>query len=112
MSFRPVAAKNVVLRIVGVMTVAGTAIVTVSVTNESFIRAQSPKTAAKPAVPPKVRLPYESAGIDGIVRTLISAFHQADIVALGEAHQRKLDSDLRIALVRHPDFAKRCGPSW
>lgn len=31
----------------------------------------------------------------------------ADIVALGEAHGRKLDSDLRIAVVRHPDFAKK-----
>jgi Haem-binding uptake, Tiki superfamily, ChaN len=54
-----------------------------------------------------VRLPDESAGIDGIARTLISAFDQADIVALGEAHGRRLDSDLRIAVVRHPDFAKK-----
>ncbi len=107
MSFRSVAAKNVVLRIVGVMTVAGAAIVTVSVTNESFIRAQPPKTAAKPAAPPKVRLPDESEGMDGIARTLISAFDQADIVALGEYHQRRVDSDVRIALVRHPDFAKK-----
>ena len=53
------------------------------------------------------RLPDESTGIDGIARTLISVFDQADIVALGEAHQRKLDSDLRIALVRHPDFARK-----
>ena len=52
-------------------------------------------------------LPDEAAGIDGIVRALISAFDQADIVALGEAHDRKADSDLRIALVRHPDFAKK-----
>src|SRR5258708_27252875 len=29
------------------------------------------------------------------------------MVALGEAHQRKLDSDLRIAVVRSPDFAKK-----
>jgi len=58
--------------------------------------------------PPKVRLPDEVAGLDGIVRTLISAFDQADIVALGEWHGRiRLDSDLRIALVRHPDFAKK-----
>jgi hypothetical protein len=54
-----------------------------------------------------VRLPDEAAGFDEIARTLISAFDQADIVALGEAHERKLDSDLRIALVRHPDFAKK-----
>jgi len=103
MSFRSIAAKNVVLRIVGGMAVAGAALFTVSMTNESFIRAQSPKTAA----PAKLRLPDESAGIDGIVRTLTSAFDQADIVALGEYHQRRVDSDLRIALVRHPDFAKK-----
>src|SRR5215470_927323 len=103
MSFRSVAAKNVVLRMVGVMTVAGAALITVSVANESFIRAQSRQIAA----PPKVRLPDESAGIDGIARTLVSSFDQVDIVALGEAHQRKLDSDLRIAVVRHPGFAKK-----
>ena len=56
---------------------------------------------------PNVRIPDESPGIDGIVRTLLSAFDQVDIVALGEAHQRKPDSDLRIALVRHPDFPKK-----
>src|SRR5688500_20174367 len=37
----------------------------------------------------------------------MSAFDQADIVALGEAHGRRLDSDLRIAVVRHPDFARK-----
>jgi|SRR5579883_2654222 len=55
----------------------------------------------------QVRLPDEAGGIDGVVGALISAFDQFDIVALGEAHGRKLDSDLRIALVRHPDFAKK-----
>ena len=59
------------------------------------------------AQPPEVRLPDESAGIDGIARTLVSVFDQADIVALGETHQWRLDTDLRIALVRHPDFAKK-----
>ena len=57
--------------------------------------------------PPKVRLPDEVAGVDGIARTLISALDQVDIVALGDWHGRKLDSDLRIAVVRHPDFAKK-----
>jgi hypothetical protein len=46
-------------------------------------------------------------GVEGIVRALISVFDQTDIVALGEAHDRKVDSDLRIALVRNPDFAKK-----
>lgn len=59
------------------------------------------------AQPPNLRLPDESTGIDGIVQILISVFDQADIVGLGEAHGRKADSDLRIALVRHPDFAKK-----
>jgi hypothetical protein len=57
--------------------------------------------------PPEVRLPDEPTGVDGIARTLVSAFDQADIVELGEMHLRKLDSDLRIAVVRHPDFAKK-----
>src|SRR5262245_17162421 len=52
-------------------------------------------------------LPDESVGVDSIVRTLISVFDHVDIVALGEAHDRKVDSDLRIALVRHPDFPKK-----
>lgn len=60
-------------------------------------------TAARPSF----RLPDEAAGIDGIVQTLISVFDQADIIGLGEAHGRRADSDLRIALVRHPDFAKK-----
>lgn len=59
------------------------------------------------AQPPNIRLPDEPAGIDGIVRALVSVFDQADIVALGEDHGRRLDSDLRVAVVRHPDFAKK-----
>jgi hypothetical protein len=82
----------------GVMTVAGAVL-----TNASLVRAQSPQIAARP----NVRLPDETAGVDGIVRTLISAFDQADIVALGEVHGQKIDSDVRIALLRHPDFAKK-----
>jgi hypothetical protein len=55
----------------------------------------------------KWHLSEKSVGIDSIARTLISVFDQFDIVALGEAHQRKIDSDLRIAMVRNPDFAKK-----
>jgi hypothetical protein len=91
----------------GVMAVAGAALILASLTNESLVRAQSPPIA-EPASPPNFRLPDESTGIDAIARTLISAFDQADIVALGEWHGRiRLDSDLRIALVRQPDFAKK-----
>lgn len=106
MMFRSVAAKKVGLRMVGV-TVAAAAVVTAGVTNGAWVRAQSPGTTAERALPPAVRLPDESAGIDGIAQTLVAAFDHADIVALGEAHHRKGDSDLRIALVRHPGFAKK-----
>src|SRR5688572_19145310 len=100
MSFRSVAAKNLILRMVGVMTVAGAALVVV-------VHAQAPSAAAKPGTQSKARLPDQSAGIDAIARTLVSAFDQVDVVALGETHGRRLDSDLRIAVVRHPDFAKK-----
>ncbi|HVZ20139.1 MAG TPA: hypothetical protein VG871_03705 [Vicinamibacterales bacterium] len=49
----------------------------------------------------------ESAGRDQIVRALVAVFDRADILALGEAHGRQADSDLRIALVRDPAFAKK-----
>jgi hypothetical protein len=64
-------------------------------------------SATLPGQRPKLRIPDESSGIKSIVGTLISAFDNVDIVALGEAHQRKLDSDLRIALVRDPGFPKK-----
>jgi len=54
-----------------------------------------------------LRIPDEVAGLDAIVRTLISAIDRVDVVALGEDHGERRDSDLRIALVRHPDFAKK-----
>jgi hypothetical protein len=83
--------------------VAAAALVSVSVTSGPIIRAQSFQRAA----PSKVHLPDEAVGIEGIVGALVSVFDQFDVVALGEAHGRKIDSDLRIALVRHPDFAKK-----
>jgi heme-binding uptake protein ChaN (Tiki superfamily) len=73
------------------------------VTAASFIRAQSHQIAA----PLDLRLPDETAGVDAIARVLVSAFDQADIVALGETHVWRVDTDLRIAMVRHPDFAKK-----
>jgi uncharacterized iron-regulated protein len=54
----------------------------------------------------RVFLPDETAGMDKVVQALVSAFDHVDIVALGESHWNKADSDLRIALVRSPDFAK------
>ncbi|HZS46124.1 MAG TPA: ChaN family lipoprotein [Blastocatellia bacterium] len=102
MSTKSVAAKNAVLLTAIVMIVAAAALVA-SLTNESLARAKSPQNTGRP----NLRLPDEAAGIDEIARTLVSAFDQVDIVALGEAHRRRLDSDLRIAVVRDPEFAKK-----
>ena len=101
------AARNVILRMMGVMAVAGAVMVAVGVIKASSVRAQSPGTVATPAAPSRVRLPDEASGIDGIAQALITAFDQVDIVALGDAHGRKVDSDLRIAVVRHPDLPKK-----
>ena len=103
MSFRSVAAKNVFVRMAGVMTIAGAALVLVSLTNGAFIRAQTPRSAT----PLNLRVPDETVGVDAIARTLITVFDQADIVALGETHVWRLDTDLRIAVVRDPDFVKK-----
>jgi hypothetical protein len=83
---------------------APVALLSISVTNEPLVRVESPQVAARPTV----RLPEETAGLDAIVRMLISAFDHVDVVALGEWHGHiSLDSDLRIALIRHPDFVKK-----
>jgi uncharacterized iron-regulated protein len=78
------------MRLASVMIVAAAALISVSVSGE-----------------PQVRLPDEATGVDGVVGALMSAYDQFDVVALGEMHERKTDSDLRIALVRQPDFAKK-----
>jgi len=54
-----------------------------------------------------VKLPLEPAGWDNVVDGLLSVFDRADVLALGEAHGRKADADLRVRLVRHPQFANR-----
>src|SRR4029453_10354213 len=102
MSFKS-AERSKVRRIVKVMTVAAAALVSAGLTSETVGRAQSAQRAA----PWKVRLPDEAVGIKGIVGALISVYDQFDVVALGEMHDRQHDSDLRLALVRHPDFARK-----
>lgn len=65
----------------------------------SLLRAQSPTVVPRP----NVRLPDETAGLDAVARALIGAFDQADIVALAEAHEGQMDSDLRIGNVPIPN---------
>jgi hypothetical protein len=42
--------------------------------------------------------------LQGIVKEIMAVWAKADVVCLGEDHGRKNDSDLRIALIEHPDF--------
>ncbi len=97
------AARRISVHAGALATVAGAALVTVCIANATSLRAQSSPSAARLTV----HLPVEAAGVDDIVQALISVFDQADVVALGEFHRRRADSDLRIALVRHPAFAKK-----
>jgi hypothetical protein len=65
------------------------------------------RRSASPDSRPDIKLASETVGLDAIADTLLDVFDKVDVVALGEAHRRKQDSDLRIALVRHPDFPKK-----
>lgn len=58
-----------------------------------FVEAQTP-------MPRGVQNQYDS-----VASEIIGAWRSADVVCLGENHGRQHDSDLRIALVRHPNFA-------
>jgi hypothetical protein len=103
MSFESIDAKCKLLQTTR-LAITTVVVVALCVATEPYLRAESPNTW----VAPKVFILDESVGIDGVVLTLISAFDQADIVALGEAHGHfRQEGDLRIALVRNPDFAKK-----
>jgi hypothetical protein len=41
------------------------------------------------------------------VTTVLAAFDAVNVVALGEAHGRKVDSDFRVRLIRHSEFPKK-----
>jgi len=63
----------------------------------------SPLSFSQPA------LPVEASGFAAVTDALIAAYAGADVIVLGAAHGRRPDSDLRIALVRHPKFAQTVG---
>ncbi len=56
---------------------------------------------------PALFLPGESPGWERTLDALLAAFDHADVVALGEAHGRQADLDLRIRLIRHPAFPQK-----
>lgn len=72
-----------------------------------FIRLLLVTTTLAVAQASSVQLSAETAGLDQVARTLVAAFDQVDVIVLGEDHGQQRDSDLRIAVVRHPDFARR-----
>jgi hypothetical protein len=97
-------AKNSVLRIVSVTIAAAAALFPVNVSNKPVVR-----RASGPACrhPPKVRCPTRPPESKRLPGTDFRRTTELTLSALGEAHARRSDSDLRIALVRHPDFAKK-----
>jgi uncharacterized iron-regulated protein len=56
---------------------------------------------------PPLFLPAESPGWERTLDALLAAFDHVDVVALGEAHGRRADLDLRIRLIRHPAFPQK-----
>lgn len=48
----------------------------------------------------------QAAGWDRVVQSVLSLFDHYEIVTLGEAHLRPVDAELRLRLVRHPEFPR------
>ncbi len=62
--------------------------------------AQSQSSVVEPNDATKTRL-------QNIIKRILAAWDKADVVCLGEDHGSKNDSDLRIALIEHPDFVRK-----
>lgn len=54
---------------------------------------------------------YREAGaaahFESLIGDILAAWDEANVVCLGEDHGSRNDSDLRIGLIRHPEFARR-----
>ena len=62
--------------------------------------AQTPSPSVEPSEATKARL-------QSIVKGIVSMWDKFDVVCLGEGHGSKDDSNLRIALIEHPDFVRK-----
>ena len=69
-------------------------------TTLSFTTALPQSSAVRPDEPAKARL-------QSVVKRILAAWDKADVVCLGEDHGSKNDSDLRIAVIEHPDFIRK-----
>lgn len=86
-----------------VIAIVGSALVfagsfTVQLDNGATAQAQA--SIVEPNETIKVRL-------QTIINGILAAWDKADVVCLGEDHGSRNDSDLRIALVQHPDFIRK-----
>lgn len=79
-----------------------------SMTRRVLSRFRAPESVKTESdVRPNVPLPSMTAGWDNVVANLLSAFDYVDVVALGDTHGRKMDSELHLRLIRNPDFPFR-----
>ena len=69
-------------------------------TTLSLTTVQPQSSAVKPDEATKARL-------QSVVKGILAAWDKADVVCLGEDHGSKNDSDLRIAVIEHPDFIRK-----
>lgn len=63
-----------------------------------------PSARVQPSVEPSEAT---KARLRGIVEGIVSKWDKFDVVCLGEGHGSKDDSNLRIALIEHPDFLRK-----
>ena len=47
------------------------------------------------------------ARLKNVITGILAAWDKADVVCLGDGHGSKNDSDLRLALIEHPDFVRK-----
>lgn len=69
-------------------------------TTLSLTTVQPQSSAVRPDEATKARL-------QSVVKGILAAWDKADVVCLGEDHGSKNDSDLRIAVIEHPDFIRK-----
>ena len=69
-------------------------------TTLSLTTVQPQSSAVRPDEATKARL-------QSVVKGILAGWDKADVVCLGEDHGSKNDSDLRIAVIEHPDFIRK-----
>lgn len=75
-------------------------LILVALSTEQTYNGASAQTPVEPNETTKARLQV-------IVNGILAAWDKADVVCLGEDHGSRNDSDLRLALVQHPEFPRK-----